>query len=277
MINKKISIGMSTFDDYEGLFFTIQSIRMHHYIKDIEFIIIDNNPDSIHGTLTKKFITNSVKNGIYVPYTEIQSSFSKYKALEYATGDYYVGIDCHVLLMPSFFPALIKYFDNPNNHLNIAQGPLIYDDLKSISTHFKPEWRGGMYGVWALDDDNYKKGVPFEIDMTGMGMFTCIPKNFPKINPNFSGFGAEEWYIQEKFRQNGGKCVCVPDMLWMHRFNRPMGVPFTNTWEDRIRNYYIGWKELYGNEHTMIASIKEHFQTILSEEKIDSILKDIIC
>ena len=51
---KKLTIGMSTYDDYDGVFFTIQSLRMYHLHgmqNDIEFIVIDNNPESAHGNL----------------------------------------------------------------------------------------------------------------------------------------------------------------------------------------------------------------------------------
>ena len=45
--------------------------------------MIDNNPDSSQGKETKKFVENDVK-GKYIPYTEKQSSFTKYEAIKYA-------------------------------------------------------------------------------------------------------------------------------------------------------------------------------------------------
>ncbi len=271
----ELTVGLATYDDYEGLFFTIQSIRMHHK-KDVEFVVIDNSPDSKHGELTKKFIQNDVK-GVYVDYRSVNSTFTKYKALEYATSDYYLGLDSHVLLNSGFINNLLSYFSaNPDTN-DLIQGPLIYDDLKSISTHFKPGWSGGMYGTWETDNTILENGVPVEIPMNGMGMFACRTKSFPKINQNFRGFGGEEWYIQEKFRQQGGKCISIPQLQWMHRFNRPNGIPYVNSWEDRIRNYYIAWWELYPDvNHPMILSIEEHFKQYLSMEKIDQIFEEVI-
>jgi hypothetical protein len=83
---------------------------MHQNISNIEFIVIDNNPDSAQGKETKILIENDVK-GKYIPYTEKQSSFVKYEAVKHATGKYYLGLDCHVLLMPNSIKYLLEYFE----------------------------------------------------------------------------------------------------------------------------------------------------------------------
>ena len=57
----------------------------------------------------------------------------------------------------------------------------------------------------------------------------------------------------------------------MHRFNRPFGVPYRNTWEDRIRNYVIGFRELgLGTQQ-----IEEHFTTLLGAEPAKAIFATI--
>jgi hypothetical protein len=131
--------------------------------------------------------------------------------------------------------------------------------------------------VWGTDRTLLEKKVPSEIPMTGMGMFACETENWPEISPHFKGFGAEEWYIQEKFRRNGGKCICIPEAKWVHRFARPNGVPFPNNWEDRIRNYYIGWFEVYNNDpmHPMITSIDEHFSQFIPITTVQNIKNSI--
>jgi hypothetical protein len=270
-----LSIGTSVFDDYNGIYFTIQSLRMHHNLTDAEFIVIDNNPDSKQGTETKKFVENDVK-GKYIPYSDKQSTFTKYEALKYASRNYYLGLDCHVMLMPNAINELMHYFVTNPECKNLVQGPLIYDDIKSISTHFKPEWSGGMYGTWQTDE-RYKQDDPFSIPMNGMGLFACETRYFPQINQNFKGFGGEEWYFHEKIRRNGGHCICLPQLQWLHRFNRPDGIPYINTWEDRLRNYYIAWWELYPDvNHPMILSIEEHFKQYLSMDKINEIFEEVI-
>lgn len=69
-MEKLLTIGMATYDDYDGVYFSIQALRMYHEIcntKDVEIIVIDNNPDSAHGKAKQKF-TKWIKNTNYVPY-----------------------------------------------------------------------------------------------------------------------------------------------------------------------------------------------------------------
>ena len=46
------TLGMATYDDYEGTYFSVQSARIHHP-EITEIIILDNNPTSIHGKFNR--------------------------------------------------------------------------------------------------------------------------------------------------------------------------------------------------------------------------------
>jgi hypothetical protein len=119
-----------------------------------------------------------------------------------------------------------------------------------------------MWGTWA-EDPRAKdiEGEPFEIPMQGMGLFASRRDAWLGFNPEFRGFGGEEGYIQEKYRQAGHRTLCLPFLRWMHRFNRPMGTPYRNQWEDRVRNYIIGFREL----GLPVDDIIRHFQGHLDE------------
>jgi len=113
--------------------------------------------------------------------------------------------------------------------------------------------------------------------MQGLGVFSCETKNWLGFNEHFKGFGGEEGYIHEKFRQNGGKTVCVPKFKWLHRFLRPDGVTYPLVLEDRIWNYLIGWLELKKDpEDPMIKSICDYFSTRVSQKKLDILLTEAI-
>lgn len=274
---KKLTIGMATYDDYDGVFFSIQSLRMYHPICtdfDVEFIVLDNNPSSVHGQECKKFIEESVR-GKYIPYEGLPSSFNKYKIVDYANGEYILIIDCHVLIESNGISELLKYFDLNYPCKDLIQGPLLYDNLNNVSTHFDPVWRGDMYGVWATDRKAYDKGSPFEIPMQGMGLLAFKKSSWLGINQNFKGFGGEEGYIAAKFNQWGGKNICLPQLKWNHRFGRPNGVKYPLILEDRIWNYFIGWMEITQNpNHKMIHDIKNHFATRISEQSINHIYEE---
>jgi hypothetical protein len=174
-----------------------------------------------------------------------------------------------VLFAPGALRRLLDYLrDHPQTD-DLLQGPLVYDDLRTLSTHMEPRWSHGMYGVWGTDERAMDPDAPpFEIAMQGLGVFGCRRAAWPGFNPRLKGFGAEEGYIQEKFRRAGGRALCLPFLRWVHRFGRPLGVRYENAWEDRIRNYLIVAKEL-GRDGTDVV---EHFRCHIGRETADRII-----
>lgn len=270
---------MATYDDFDGVFFSIQSLRMFHPVcstNDVEFIVLDGNANSEHGKACKAFVENSV-HGKYIPYSGTPSSFNKYKITDYSQGKYVLIIDCHVLIEANGIDNLLTYFASNKDCKNLVQGPLWYDDLQNISTHFDPIWRGDMYGIWATNKASYDLDQPFEIPMQGMGLLAFEKSAWSGINKHFKGFGGEEGYIAEKFRQNGGMNICLPNLKWNHRFGRPNGVKYPLILEDRIWNYFVGWLEITQDpNHQMIQDIKNHFKNRIPESSINNILQQAI-
>ena len=267
---------MATYDDFDGVYFSIQALQLYHDLakhKDVEFVVVDNNPEGEHGKAVKDFIEYWVK-GKYIPYTLRRTTAIRNEIFRNASGKYCISMDSHVLFLPNALDALIRYYAANPNCKNIVHGPLIYDDCKSASTHFKPGWGGDMYGKWATDSVSLEKGEPFEIPMQGLGVFSCETRNWRGFNKLFRGFGGEEGYIHEKFRQMGGKAICVPDFKWMHRFGRPKGVPYPLILEDRVWNYFIGWLELTQDEnHTMIKQIYDNFKERIPQDSLDALFE----
>ena len=276
MKDKLLTIGMSTYDDYDGVYFTIQSLRMYHDIcntDQVEFVVIDNNPDSKHGEETKNLIANKIK-GQYIPIKDRKTTGIRDEVFNHANGKFTICMDPHVLIQKDGIDNLLKYYEDESTHKNIVSGPLLYDDMKHISTHFEPVWRAHMYGIWGTNNDAYTDPTPFEIPMQGLGCFSCVTKNWQGFNKNFKGFGGEEGYIHEKFRQAGGKAICLPTFKWMHRFGRPNGVPYPLCLEDRIWNYFVGWLEIYKDpEHEKIKTIYNHFKDKIPPGQIDKIFE----
>ena len=254
-----LTIGMATYDDFDGVYFTLQSLRFNNpdLAADIEFLIIDNNPTGRCAKDLKK-LENVGKNVRYVPFAGQSGTTVRDFVMSEATGTFVMCMDCHVLLAPGALERLIDWLrDNPDC-TDLLQGPLIYDGLDTAATHFEPVWREGMYGTWA---DSIPRpdmdGEAFEIPMQGLGLFACRKDAWPGFNTYFRGFGGEEGYIHEKFRQRGDRTLCLPFLQWVHRFARPMGIPYKPSWEDRIRNYMIGFRELGLDESGVI----DHFNT----------------
>ena len=111
-----------------------------------------------------------------------------------------------------------------------------------------PEWREGCSGKGEVDEAaSDPDGVPFDIPMHGLGLFSCRRAAWPGLNYRFRGSGGEEGCIHEKFRQRGGRVLCVLFLRRAHRISPPKRHPYPNLWLDRIRNYIIGFREIGWN------------------------------
>ena len=241
----RLTIAMAVYEDYDGVFFSIENILMNHaeVSSEIEFLVVDNNPGGAASGALRRLAT-SIKSVRYVPNQSVNGTAIRSVLFDLATADYVLCIDCHVLLAPGAVANLIQYYEaNPDTN-DLIQGPMLTDDLSSAVTHMEPLWKSGMYGVWARDSRIETADEPFEIPMHGLGLFSCRKAAWPGFNPLFYGFGGEEGYLHQKFRNLGAKTLCLPSLKWLHRFERPNGTPYSINWEDRIRNYLIGFSEV---------------------------------
>jgi len=268
----KLTIGMCTYDDFHGVYFSIQSLRMHHPVSDTQFIVVDNNPTSKHGRATKDFCDKWLGKEAYVPYTLKKSTCVRNEIFKRATGDYTLCMDCHVMFMPGAIQSLLDFYEENPESTDLVQGPLMYDGLKGSLTHFRPIWGEQMYGRWGTDHEGLKHKEAFDIPMQGLGIFSCKTSNWRGFNKLFKGFGGEEGYIHEKFRQYGGRTLCLPGLKWVHRFGRPDGVQYPLNIEDRIWNYFIGWYEL--GDQAMVDKITEVFSKRISPARVDQIREE---
>ncbi|WP_419913752.1 glycosyltransferase [Hoeflea sp.] len=268
-----LTIGMATYDDYDGVYFTIQSLRLNNpdLLSQIEFLVIDNNPESSIGDALKA-LEKLAPNFRYVPCADRFGTAVRDLVFAEAAGEFVMCVDCHVLLQPGALAGLFAYMREHPDSADLLQGPMISENLQEEATHFELIWRDGMYGTWAkrsFDPDQNEE--PFEIPAQGLGLFVSRRETWPGFNLKFRGFGGEEGYIHEKFRQRGNKVLCLPFLRWLHRFSRPAGVQYNLSWEDRIRNYRIGFRELGLDE----GPIGEHFSDRLGKENYKRITQKI--
>ncbi len=261
----KLTIGMATYDDYDGVYFTIQALRLYHpeVLSDAEIIVVDNHPEGAAASHLKG-LEHAVPNYRYIPFAGASGTAApRDRIVEEADGRYVLSLDCHVLLVPGAVRRLLGYFDTHPDCNDLLQGPLLYDDARSLSPYWKPVWGAGMFGQWAFDERaSDPDGAPFDIAMQGLGLYAFRKAAWPGFHPGFRGFGGEEFYIHEKFRHRGDRTLCLPFLRWMHRFGRPGGVPYRNIWEDRIRNYLLGHHE-FG---LSTAEMEAHFAQLLGAE-----------
>jgi hypothetical protein len=274
---KTLAIGMATYDDYDGVYFTVQALRLYHpeITAETEIIVVDNHPE---GPCAKdlKALENWVSGYRYIPFNRLLGTAVRDVVFREANADFVLCVDCHVMFEPGSLRKLLDYCKAHPGTPDLLQGPLIYDDLRTFSSHMDVTWSAGMYGVWGTDSRAADPAAPpFEIGMQGLGAFACRKSAWRGLNPRLRGFGGEEGYLQEKFRRAGGRTLCLPFLRWIHRFGRPMGVPYQNTWEDRIRNYLIAADELGYDASPALGHFHAHLGLGPAEKIINAVRDEI--
>ncbi len=179
-----LTIGMATYKDFDGVYFTIQALRLYQDLTDTELVVVDNfgddhTRDFVEGWAKGRYILAKDAVGTAAPRRTWSSRRRR--------GDAVLCCDSHVLFVPGAIARLQGLLPGPSRtSIDLLQGPLVYDDLTSISTHFAPEWRGQMWGTWATDPRGQDpEGEPFDIPMQGMGRF--LPADaWPGFNPAVS-------------------------------------------------------------------------------------------
>jgi hypothetical protein len=265
----ELTIGMATYDDFDGVYFTLQALRLYQDLQNTELVVVDN-----YGSPATKDLVERWVNGRYILARDaVGTAAPRNVVFSEAAGDAVLCCDSHVLFQSGVVSRLRSFYRGHPDSEDLLQGPLMYDDGHLIATHLEPVWRDQMWGIWAVDPRGLDpEGEPFDVPMQGLGAFSCRRPAWPGFNPHFRGFGGEEGYIHEKFRQAGARTLCLPWLRWMHRFARPGGIRFPLTVEDKLRNYLIGHAEL-GLDN---APLLEHFSRYLPKGSLQTVLNDAL-
>lgn len=153
MSDVKYTVAMATYDDFSGVFFSVQALRMYQDMENVEILILDNNPKSEDGRATKQFAENSTQGDIrYATFEDNNgTSSTRHKLFDLARGEVVIVMDCHVLLAANAINRFKKFWESADSEMqkNLFTGPLIMDNLKWQQTHFELEWRDEMWGTWA--------------------------------------------------------------------------------------------------------------------------------
>lgn len=199
-MNPRLTIGMATYDDFDGVYFSIQHIRLMwpHYKDVIEFVIVDNNPGGEHSRLLQGLVNSIYSTGQAVKYIEMAepqgTSPSRERIIQEASGEYVLVMDCHVLLQSYFLEALFHHYKFNQDTNDIITGPLLYDRLEpgSWATHYGNVWRAEMWGIWeaawispdgqlfsVAEDPTTKTLVAVEVSMDRHRMDVGLPEGTP--------------------------------------------------------------------------------------------------
>lgn len=251
-----LTIGMASYNNFQQVWFTVQALRMYQDLTDTEILIIDNYGDD---TLRDFCAANGGGQVRYVRYTDVQgTSAPRNKVFEEALGEWVMCIDSHVMLDPGTVKRFRGWAEAHDQCMDLLQGPILFDDMKTVADAWDDVWDSEMWGLWRIS--NYKKEFEhYDIPMMGLGLFACRKDAWLGFNPEFRGFGGEEGYIHQKYRNAGRRVLSLPWLRWLHWFSRhgdnQQPVPYPLLRADKIRNYEIGFAEV-GIDPTRM---REHF------------------
>jgi len=261
----KLTIGIATYDDWHGVWFTISSLLVHHP-QIFDLVLIDNSPDTEAGKLCRRFMKGI---GKYVPFPyPTGTAHPRDEIFRQAVTPYVLVLDSHVLLWPNTLPRLLSYFAECPNTLDLLQGPLMKENGKFVGTHQNPDWRGGAWGVWATDPDlTDLNALPKVIWQQGMGLFACRREEWVGFHPEMRGFGGCESYIAEKVRRRGSQVMCLPFLRWVHRREFPERSDIVRE-DDKLHNYIVGFEEL----DLDIQPVLNHFSSLRRRTKKNGLI-----
>lgn len=276
---------MATHRDFDGVYFTVNALRLYHAaaLSRCELVVVDNDPDGPQSQHLQNFCTHlSARHGAwpqpfrarYVPFREANGTAApRDHIFRIAEGDAVLVMDSHVNLWPDSLVKLLDWYDTHPGCPHLLQGPLVYDDLSTVSTHFADMWRNGMWGTWDTDPRGLDPTAPaFDIPAQGLGLFSCRTDAWLGFNSSFREFGGEEWYIHEKFRQAGRRCLCLPFLRWVHRFAAPSGGrAYRYTVLGKVRNYILGLKEL----GLPLERLRRHYVEGINEDPAEPVNRDV--
>ncbi len=248
----KLTIGMACYDNRPEVWFTVESLRLHHDLTDCEILVVDNYGDKKLESWINYWCSNNTR---YVKCNDISGTApAKQKVFENAQGDFVICMDSHILLKLDAIKLLKAWIDQNPASPHLYHGPMIYDNLYDYVDHQTPVM--GKDGVWGQWGPHQKAlpSEPYEIPQMGMGIFGCFRDQWLGFNPAFYGFGGEEGYIAKKYQLAGRKVMMLPFLAWVHRFKdiEDETPPYPCFSEDRIRNYLIGFQELGLDEDILI-------------------------
>ena len=275
MSNPRLTVGMACHDDFDGVYFSVQALSLYHSeeMACSEILVVDNDPGSDQGRQTRDFITTWPRNARYVPFIEkIGTAPARNRIFEEARAEIVLCIDAHVLLAPGSLTKLLRFYQTDAHPEDLFQGPMLLDNLTDLATHMEPVWRSEMFGIWGTDlslVQDTSECRPREIGMHGMGLFSSRKDTWLGFHPEFTGFGGEEGYIHQKYRNAGRKTRLLPFLKWVHRFTRTHPIRFPCTRYHKIRNYLIGWDEV----NLPLRDIIEHFKPVTPRPELEAAVR----
>lgn len=247
-----LTIATAVINDFGGFSFTLINLvnQLGSRLDEVEFVVVDNSPDTGHGLDTKDLAKSKLPNCNYVSLEPRRGTFAaKEVGILAAQTEFVLFIDSHVLLQDGVIEKLLWFCNNVGSTNDLFHGPLMNERWNIHATHMNPMLSKLNFGRWGTYRNENKSPLDnceyYEVPLHGMGLFFVRRDAWLGFNPALFGFGSEEGYIHEKYRLHGRKCWSIPFLKWWHLFRRnSIEMRYETNIENKYRNYLISWKEV---------------------------------
>src|ERR1700732_4145738 len=123
-----LTIGMATYNDYDGVYFSVEALRLYHpeITDDTEILVIDNNPQGPCAGALKR-LENYVTGYRYYPYDSFHGTTVRDLLFREANSEYVLSMDSHVFFPQGSLSRFVDFLRQQHHTLDLWQGPLLSD------------------------------------------------------------------------------------------------------------------------------------------------------
>ena len=150
----RLTVGCSTYLDYEGVWYTLTSILQHHGLFDgaVEMMVIDNGPEPDE----KMRLIVEGRGARYIPCHEKRGAYvGKDRLIEEAGTPWVLTLDSHVMMPPDALEFLLRFANENDDSEDLYHIPLLshigqVSDFRNLGRIWgeKGEQHHGSSGAW---------------------------------------------------------------------------------------------------------------------------------
>src|ERR671911_1816119 len=123
-----LTIGMATYNDFNGVYFTLQALRLYQDLEDTELLVVDN-----YGCEDTKAFVEGWAQGRYILATDaVGTAAPRDRVFREAQGAAVLCCDSHVYFAPDAIRRLRAYYRQHPDTDDLLQGPLLSDNLHHV-------------------------------------------------------------------------------------------------------------------------------------------------
>lgn len=239
-----LSVVIPTRNEAANLWFTLQSLRLQEddgkLLDRVQVCVADNEPSKNEDGVAESHKILQ-ETGLRPAWTDASQTKSPYhprnEGARVASGRWLLFLDSHVVLCRGFLRHVLDVAIPSAAENSITHFPVSFGSPR-LFAHYSLRLGSDFWGTW----NPLPRGVtePYRIAASGIWAI-LVNRDFyvhtlEGFNPNFSGYGGGEPYLDLKAWQLGGEVWMDPRVSGVHYSGRRA---YSQQWSDRVRNFAL--------------------------------------